>query len=285
MKQQAVLESKRRGTPGFPMEYYYLHAAHPRYVMEPHWHPEMEFIRVIRGTFLAHLNNQPFPLTAGDILLVECGCLHRGEPQKGCEYDCVVFTFPTVSNDAYATVSRRLQVPASPDSGINRRITAADGVLHRAVSDFIDTVRAHAPFYETEAVGRLFHIVSLLYTDGTLTTNEAAPPPSRGAHTVMRVLERLDRDFCEEFSLPRVATEVGISEKYLCRLFREYTGKTMVEYLNERRVENACRAIAAGHSVTRAALDSGFNDLSYFCKLFKRYKGTTPSQYKKGVSR
>jgi len=94
-------------------------------------------------------------------------------------------------------------------------------------------------------------------------------------------LERLERDFREEFSLKTLAADLGVSEKCLCRLFKEYTGKTIVEHLNERRVENACREIAAGRSITVAAFDSGFNDVSYFCKTFKKYKGVTPSAYKK----
>ena len=38
---------------------------------------------------------------------------------------------------------------------------------------------------------------------------------------------------------------------------------------------------AGGKSITEAAFNSGFNDLSYFCKVFKRYKGLTPKEYQK----
>jgi len=113
------------------------------------------------------------------------------------------------------------------------------------------------------------------------TPAETTAPP-RGAHVVMHVLERLERNFREEFSLKALAKDIGISEKYLCRLFKEYTAKTIVEHLNERRVENACREIATGKSITTAAFDSGFNDVSYFSKVFKKYKGISPSAYKKG---
>lgn len=67
-----------------------------------------------------------------------------------------------------------------------------------------------------------------------------------------------------------------LCRKYLCRIFKEYTGKTVVDYINELRIDNACHEMTVkGMSVTRAAYDSGFNNLSYFCKVFKHYKGVT----------
>lgn len=281
MDQQAYLETRRHGTPDFPMAYYHLDATHPRYVMEAHWHMEMECIRVLRGSFSAYLNNRLYTLTAGDILLVECGCLHRGEPAAGCEYDCLVFSVPS-SGEGYGAVFRRTAPLTMLSAGINRRITADDGTLFDAASALINTVRDTVAEHPLTAYGYLFLTLAQLHTE-TVALKDAPTPP-RGAHVVMQVLERLERDFREEFSLKALATDLRVSEKYLCRLFKEYTNKTIVEHLNERRVENACREIEAGKRITAAAFDSGFNDVSYFCKTFKKHKGVTPSAYKKGLS-
>ena len=281
MDQQAYLEARRHGTSDFPMAYYHLDATHPRYVMEAHWHMEMECIRVLRGSFSAYLNNHLYALTAGDILLVECGCLHRGEPAAGCVYDCLVFSVPS-SGEGYGAVFQRTAPLTMLSAGINRRITADDGALYEAASALIDTVRDTAADYALSAYGYLFLMLAHLHTNAAAL--KEAPTPPRGAHVVMRVLERLERDFREEFSLKALAADLRVSEKYLCRLFKEYTDKTIVEHLNERRIENACREIIRGKSITAAAFDSGFNDVSYFCKTFKKYKGVTPSAYKKGLS-
>lgn len=281
MNQQSFLETRRHGTPDFPMAYYRLDSTHPRYVMEAHWHMEMECIRVLEGKFSAYLNNQLYELTAGDILLVECGCLHRGEPAAGCVYDCLVFSVPS-SGEAYGAVFHHTVPLTMLRAGINRCITSADGALFDAATALMDTVRDKAAGYTVAAYGYLFLMVAQVCAD---TAKPADPPaPPRGAHVVMRVLERLEREFREEFSLKALAADMGVSEKYLCRLFKEYTARTIVEHLNERRVENACYEITAGRSITAAAFDSGFNDVSYFCKTFKKYTGVTPSAYKKGTA-
>ncbi len=279
MDQQSYLETRRHGTLGFPMAYYQLDPTHPRYVMEAHWHMELECIRVLEGRFSAYLNNQLYELTQGDILLVECGCLHRGEPQANCVYDCVVFSVPS-SGEAYGTVFGRTAPLTMLNAGINRRITAEDGALFDAVSALLNTVRGKAAGYELAAYGYLFLMIAQLCAKTPPLVETSTPP--RGAHIVMRALERLERNFREDFSLKVLAEDLGISEKYLCRLFKEYTNRTIVEHLNERRIENACRDLTAGKSVTAAAFDSGFNDVSYFCKTFKKHKGITPTAYKRG---
>lgn len=48
------------------------------------------------------------------------------------------------------------------------------------------------------------------------------------------------------------------------------------------RIEAACHEMKVnGSSVTQAAYNCGFNDLSYFSKVFKLYKGISPKDYKK----
>ena len=71
-------------------------------------------------------------------------------------------------------------------------------------------------------------------------------------------------------------------EKYLCRIFREYTGMSPMAYVNSLRIDRACIDMTLHHkNVTEAAMDAGFADLSYFTKLFKRTKGITPREYMK----
>ena len=179
MDQQAYLEARRHGTSDFPMAYYHLDATHPRYVMEAHWHMEMECIRVLRGSFSAYLNNHLYALTAGDILLVECGCLHRGEPAAGCVYDCLVFSVPS-SGEGYGAVFQRTAPLTMLSAGIIRRITADDGALYEAASALIDTVRDTAADYALSAYGYLFLMLAHLHTNAAAL--KEAPTPPRGAH-------------------------------------------------------------------------------------------------------
>ena len=62
-------------------------------------------------------------------------------------------------------------------------------------------------------------------------------------------------------------------------------GKTFVQYLNEYRIQMACRMLEKGEkSVSEVCYAVGFGDVPYFHRMFKRMTGTTPGKYKEDGS-
>ena len=53
----SYIEIRQRGTADFPIELYCLNSGADRYEMVPHWHSELEIIRIISGTLHIRLNN------------------------------------------------------------------------------------------------------------------------------------------------------------------------------------------------------------------------------------
>ncbi len=101
---------------------------------------------------------------------------------------------------------------------------------------------------------------------------------------VEQLREKLDRDFAEPHELSALAREAGVSVAYLCRLFKAYTGKTVVGYLVERRLQAATWKLReGGEKVLTIAMACGFNDLAYFNRTFKRIVGKTPSAYRRKI--
>lgn len=73
-----------------------------------------------------------------------------------------------------------------------------------------------------------------------------------------------------------------MNRKYFCIFFRNMTGKTPFEYLNNYRVEQAGELLlSTDMMVAKIAGNCGFNDASYFSKIFRRHKGETPHNYRK----
>jgi AraC-like DNA-binding protein len=94
----------------------------------------------------------------------------------------------------------------------------------------------------------------------------------------------LDRDFASPHSLRGLAKRAGVSVASLCQVFKAYTGKTVVSYLVERRIQAAIWRLRENNDkVLSIALACGFNDLAYFNRVFKRITAMTPSQYRRSV--
>lgn len=88
----------------------------------------------------------------------------------------------------------------------------------------------------------------------------------------------------ECISLDEVGTQFGISRSVLTREFRRHTGKSFVDYCNGQRIEKAAAILAAGkESITQAALESGFANLSHFHRQFKAVYGLTPAAFRRQV--
>lgn len=86
---------------------------------------------------------------------------------------------------------------------------------------------------------------------------------------------------CRAFSAPisYYAELCEMSEVNFRRIFKEYTGKTPVEYRNDLRLEDAKSRIESGeYNVSEAAEASGFVNLSFFSRLYKKKYGHTPKQ-------
>jgi AraC-like DNA-binding protein len=121
---------------------------------------------------------------------------------------------------------------------------------------------------------------------GAMRSGLALLAPKAASPWLERVRERLDNDYVDSPTLSELAKEHRISVGHLCRAFLRYSGKTVVEYLRERRLAVAMHKLATTEAkVLSVALESGFRDLSYFNRTFRRFAGQTPSAYRQALRR
>lgn len=82
-------------------------------------------------------------------------------------------------------------------------------------------------------------------------------------------------------SLQTIANKIHISPSYLSHLFSQQTGKTLVEYLTEIRMNRAKELLyTTNYKTYEIANKVGYNDSHYFCNLFKKITGKTTTEFK-----
>ena len=100
--------------------------------------------------------------------------------------------------------------------------------------------------------------------------------------SIKAILSYLKKNYNEDLSLATVAKRFNYSTNYFSRLFKEQTGKTFLEYVNEYRIQRASEMlIFSDDMITDIAMEVGFNNLSYFIRQFKRFHGCSPVQFRK----
>ncbi len=96
----------------------------------------------------------------------------------------------------------------------------------------------------------------------------------------------IDSDISAELSLNALAKMQGISSGYLATLFKKETGKTVSEYIRERRINRAVHLLNTTNlQIQTVAMHCGIMDVQYFSKIFKRHMGKTPKEYRDTVRR
>lgn len=112
-----------------------------------------------------------------------------------------------------------------------------------------------------------------------------AVPEETPARTVraeiQNVLNHLHVHFAETILLDELAALAGFSRNHFCKLFREETGYSCVDYIQHLRIDRARELLRKGNIKTYEVAERvGFRDYRYFCRIFKELTGQTPSECK-----
>ncbi len=101
---------------------------------------------------------------------------------------------------------------------------------------------------------------------------------------VQKTMLLIDGDLSADLSLHSLAALQNISGAYLSSLFKKETGKTVSEYIRERRIRHAANLLASTRlQIQTIAQHCGVVDVQYFSKMFKKHTGKTPKEYREAL--
>ena len=108
--------------------------------------------------------------------------------------------------------------------------------------------------------------------------NLAAWPDVRHANIIHRCIQHIGAGYQERLTLEDTARMVCLSPDYLSRIFRQETGISFHQYLNNVRITKAKELIrTTALRLTDISQMVGYDDQSYFTKVFKRTAGSLPA--------
>ena len=97
-----------------------------------------------------------------------------------------------------------------------------------------------------------------------------------------RITDWMAENLAEEFSLPRLAAQAGMSEFHFNRLFKRATGMPPSQYQIKLRLDAARRLLReTKKSVITVANDVGYSNPSHFAQLFRKETGLAPTDYRR----
>lgn len=274
-------EQIQRGSLDFPLDYHYVDRYHSRYEMPYHWHNEHEILHVLSGTFHLQMEEKESVLHEGDILFVAPGKLHGGVPEN-CVYECVVFDMRLLlkcTDECRKWIWDVLHRQVC----VNPIFLKGDSITQQTLLPMFDALRSQSAGASLITLGCLYLFLGMIYKNGAYSRFSADIPLQNKRPVQMKtVFEKIEKEYAEPLTLSDLAATVHMSPKYFCRIFKEATHCTPMNYLNYYRIELACHAMAVTRkNVTEIAFEVGFSDVNYFIRTFKKIKGVTPKRYMK----
>jgi AraC family transcriptional regulator, transcriptional activator of pobA len=137
------------------------------------------------------------------------------------------------------------------------------------------------PTLESESIIKHYINVLLLLLRN-YSRDESMQPINRESQIFAEFKQLLEDDFLEFKSVKQIAERLHLSSKHFSESIKQVSGKTAIQYLNEKKMEYAKSLLKhTNMSIKNIAMDLNFENEAYFYTFFKRISGETPTQFRK----
>lgn len=234
-----------------------------------HKHTDYELYYLTEGDRYLFVKNRFYTIKAGDLFLIAPGTEHR-----------------TLDSDQKAY--RRITFNISPSLIPYGSVTGQELYLVRptpeAAKDF--QKEAHIIYSNASPLDQFaaaMKMLSLTLAQPEFKQEQAYLSPT--LEKTAEVLSYLESHYTSDITLTALSQRFFISEYYLCRLFKEYTGRTILAFVTELRIQHARKLLLeTTMQIQDIATESGFGSVSAFTSAFRRSVGCSPRDYRKQIT-
>lgn len=251
----------------------------------PHVHDYHQLLFFTSGEGTQCADGWKIPLRAGDILFVPINTDHRSVFPPGKKSECFVLDFhgdlftPALPGDKEAldVIDKmawfRGKVPLSP-AGASR--------LRPLFDELLVEFQGKEPAYQAVLKALLMRILIVIARDEEFRRHGSpvCAPPSH-EQMVAEVLHYLNAAYMKTITVESVLEFCPLSRSHFHAIFKQATGKTLIECLTDIRVSKAKEQLAGSElSVAQIAALVGFATSSHFGQVFRSATGMSPGQYR-----
>jgi AraC-like DNA-binding protein len=255
-----------------------------------HAHDFLLLSYVERGTGRLQVDRRTWQVTAGDLLVVAPGevvapewsgdvvdvalwsvffppdAVERRSPGSFGSWRAHPLLFPFVGNRAGG--AQRLSVPEADRTAWSRRFAGLDRELRERREGYVEAALAR--------------LTLLLVELARLAADVPGHLRLRDEPLLAAVFDVVERRYAEPISLREVADAVGLSPGHLTTVVGRRTGRTVQQWITERRLAEARRLLAETDlTVAAVAGRVGYADAGYLIRRFRAAHGVPPQEWRR----
>lgn len=105
---------------------------------------------------------------------------------------------------------------------------------------------------------------------------------SSGTPLIRQINQHIHSHLYEKVTPSSIAAALERNCTYLCTCFKNETGKTIANYIQECKIDEAKRLLEFGRlSIVEISELLCFSNASYFCRIFKKWSKMSPAQFRR----
>ncbi len=251
-----------------------------------HTHDFIELVYTCAGSGVHYINEKAYPVQRGDLLFINYGESHAFDPDERMEfYNFSVkpeFIAENIVNSETIDDLFLLFLPESAAELQGRKTSCIRfmGNERKEVESIVEKMhaefRAKKPCYHFVLNGYMRLLFAKLIRG--LLQDAGSDRPQLLTEEILKYLEE---NFTEPISAAALANHCFYNPAYLGRVFKTVYGKSIKEYIREKRMEYAVKLLKDGLSVDEIYIRVGYTSKTQFYKSFRSYFGTPPGEFRK----
>ncbi|RKP53036.1 AraC family transcriptional regulator [Cohnella endophytica] len=231
---------------------------------------------VLSGSGKFSIRDRSYSCRAGDSFLIFPGELffYQADELQPWSYVWVAFA-GRGSGELMETIG------ASPDEAVIR------GTAIPRIRSYYNQLRecfpsgTHPELSNLEANGWLRLLLQQL---GLAKRQPAAidpPTDSAGDYAIKQAIQYLSLQYAQTISIAQMSSMLGYHRTHLCKLFKQSTGISPMQYLMKIRMTRAEQLLlTTSMTIEQISSSVGFGDALYFSRKFRKWRGQAPSEYR-----
>lgn len=253
-----------------------------------HFHEFIEIVYVAEGTGTQILSGQPYEVRRGSVVFLNYGMSHTFSSPEGMIYYDVLLQPSFMSETLVHAVDAFSLLMLSAFSDFRGSISddspvlQFDGCQLEELDALIRTMarefREKESGYKTALRGYMQVLLTFLFRKMSLPVAE----PASSNSMMPELLSYIQQHCCERLSLNELAAQCFYNPSYFSRMFREFSGMTLTEYIHHCRIERAVLLLQeTRRPVEEIGAAVGYGDKKQFYRHFRAVTGKTPGEFRR----
>lgn len=261
----------------------------PYIMLNSHYHEDdYEVYYLLEGERYYFLKDRTYHIKKGDMILIAKNEIHKSSHVKTHKHKRVLVQFKPGYLDEIIQSHKEIDLLSCFSS--EQKVLRLDFKEQQFVEEFFNKMLYEQTNKQKgwELYNKLTLSEMLLYINRIVMkqTNSEFDHPNSLHEKVSEIAKYLNENFAEDINLQKVSEYFYISPNYLCRIFREVTGFTLIEYLNQIRIKQAQFLLRNDNkNISQVFEACGFGTMTHFERIFKRITGYSPLKYRKILSK